>query len=92
MDVSWKRASEICMRNGQRLELVHVGKYNIRTRSFDLNIGDSEISEVLKLREPYAGDPSEAVDGGEGAERGGEFGREANGSNGAVEKLKGLKG
>lgn len=69
-----------------------MGKDDIRSRGFDLNIGDSEIGQVVKLREPNAGDPTEAVDGGEGSEGGNEFGREANGCDGAVEELKGSKG
>ena len=46
-----------------------MAKYNIRSRSFYLNIGNSEICEVLKAREPNPGDLPEAVNGGEGAER-----------------------
>lgn len=40
-------------------------KNDIRTRSFDLNIGDSEIGEILKLREPNTRDFAEAVDASE---------------------------
>lgn len=46
-----------------------MAKNDIRTRSFDLDIGDSEIGEILKLREPNAGDFAEAVDAGECSER-----------------------
>ena len=41
---------------------------NIRAGSFDLDIGNSEISEILKLSEPNPRDPTETVDACEGVE------------------------
>lgn len=91
MDVLGEVTSEIGAGNGERPELVHASKYNIRTGSLDLDIGDGEIGEVLKAREPDARDLVEALDACEGAKRGDKFRRETNGSDGAVEELKRLK-
>lgn len=80
------------MRDGHRPELLHVAENDKGSRGIDLDIGDSEISEVLEAREPDASEPAEAVNAGEGVERGNEIGREADRGNGAVEELEGLEG
>jgi hypothetical protein len=79
------------MRNCQRFEIVHVTKNNIRTRSFDLNIWNSEISEILKLREPNTRDFVETVDAGEGFERWNEFLREMDRWNRTVDEVERVK-
>ncbi|PQQ17984.1 hypothetical protein Pyn_00653 [Prunus yedoensis var. nudiflora] len=63
-------------RDGHRPELLHVTKNDKRSKGIDMDIGDSEISEVLEAREPDASEPTEAVNASEGVERGNEIGRE----------------
>jgi len=46
-------ASDASIGDGNRLELVHVPKNNIKTTSIDRNISDGEISEINKAREPH---------------------------------------
>ncbi|KAI9115440.1 hypothetical protein K1719_013759 [Acacia pycnantha] len=65
---------------------------NKKAQSFNGDIRDDEIDEVLEVGEPNAKDLAKAFDSGERAKRGNKFRREANGSDGTVEKLKGLKG
>ena len=75
------------MRKCQCFEVVHVSKNDVKTRSFDLDIWDSEIGEILKLREPDSGDSAEAVDAGEGSERWDELRREVDRWDWAVDEV-----
>lgn len=82
-----KESCEIRIRNSHGLEDIHSAKYDKRTGGINRDIGDREIGEVLETAEPDAGEPAEAVSAGEGSERGDQIGGEANGGNGAVNKL-----
>ncbi|CAL8991480.1 unnamed protein product [Prunus brigantina] len=62
------------MRDGHRPELLHVAENDKGSRVIDLDIGDSEISEVLEACETDACEPAEAVNAGEGVKRGGGIG------------------
>lgn len=72
------------MRDGDRLELVHVSNNDKQATSIYLNIRYSEISQVNKMREPDACEVAKGVDAGEGVEREGEIRREVDRSNGTV--------
>jgi hypothetical protein len=78
--------------DGYGIKLLHVAENDIKARGIDGSGRDSEVGEVMEVREPKAGECFEGVDAGEGSERGGEFGREANGGDGAVEEGEGVEG
>jgi len=84
--------SKIGVGDGYGIKLLHVAENDIKARGIDGSGRDSEVGEVMEVREPKAGECFEGVDAGEGSERGGEFGREANGGDGAVEEGEGVEG
>lgn len=92
IQVSGDITGKIGVGDGYGLKLLHVAENDIRTGGIDGSGGDGEVGEVMEVREPEAGECFEGVDAGEGKERGGEFGGEANGGDGAVEEGEGVEG
>ena len=72
-------ASEICVSNGEGLEEFHVGEEDGSATGGDVAAGEGEVGEIFEVAEPNAGEFLEGVDGGEGAEVGGEGGGEVGG-------------
>jgi len=78
--------------DGYGIKLLHVAENDINARGIDRSGRDNEVGEVMEVRDPEAGECFKGVDASEGSERGGKFGREANGGDGAVEEGEGLEG
>jgi hypothetical protein len=78
--------------DGYGIKLLHVAENDINARGIDGSGRDNEVGEVMEVRDLEAGECFEGVDASEGSERGGKFGREANGGDGAVEEGEGVEG
>ncbi|KAL4334895.1 hypothetical protein GQ457_07G029740 [Hibiscus cannabinus] len=92
MQVPRKKTGKISMRNGERLQLMHVPQDYINTAGTNRSLGNREISEVNETREPDARETAERSNAGEGSEGKGEIGREADRGYAAVSKRKRTEG
>ncbi|RAL50331.1 hypothetical protein DM860_008005 [Cuscuta australis] len=85
--MSGKKSGEIRLRNREGFQIFDAIEDDERAAGFDRNPRDVQFGETLEAAEPDSGELLEAVDGGEGAEIGGELGGEADGGDGAVDEL-----
>ncbi|KAL4280539.1 hypothetical protein GQ457_03G036260 [Hibiscus cannabinus] len=92
MQVPRERASKISMRNGECLQLMHVPEDYINTAGADWSVGNCEISEVNKAREPDPRETPERLNAREGSEGKREIGREADRGDVAVSERERTEG
>lgn len=65
MPVPWDGAREVCVRDGDGLDVFKVPKDDVRAGSTDGDIRDGEISDVDEAGEPDASEAAERADGRE---------------------------